>query len=77
MQHLKDEIAKREIEIRAKKREYKDIVDSKLDHLAHQSPSPVKIGAGGGGVSGGESSKLDKLQQDMKMIKELLTQDIG
>lgn len=68
---MKDEIAKKEIEIRAKKREYKDIVETKLDTLISHSPSPVKLGE-----QRDQSSKLDKLQQDMKAIKDLLNQDL-
>ena len=41
VQYLRDQISQKEIEIRAKKREYKEVLDMKLE-VNSLSPSPVK-----------------------------------
>ncbi|CDW77582.1 ww domain containing protein [Stylonychia lemnae] len=65
VQYIKDEISKKQVEIQQAQRQYKDLIESKFDNFSSISPPKNEVK---------DNANIQKLEQEMKQIKELLMQ---
>ena len=64
---LREELAKKQVEIQNHQRQYKEMLENRFDHNHNQRTSPSKVAA-----PASENINMMKLEHEMKQIKELL-----